>query len=193
MAFVELVTWSYRPDTTAEEDVQDPLEQEKRRNIASRAYGVLDALHTCPGLTAHGSLDRVALRAWVVAARAELAARDRARVGDQQIGQVLASAPSGSDDLLIPEAVRDLLEEISSSDVERGLITGIYNKRGVTSRGLLDGGVQESELAQSFREQAERTREWPRTRKLLKALAESYEADARREDQQAERRHRGLE
>ncbi|MEU5655030.1 hypothetical protein ABZ802_05345 [Streptomyces sp. NPDC047737] len=192
-AFVELVTWAYRPHTPDEEDVQDAVEQEKRRNIASRAYGVLNALHTCPGLAADGSLDRVALRAWVVAARAELDARDRAGVGDQQIGQVLASAPRDSDDLLIPEAVRDLLEEISSSDVERGLRTGIYNKRGVTSRGLLDGGVQESELAQSFREQAEHARAWPRTRKLLKALAESYEADARREDQQAERRHRGLE
>jgi hypothetical protein len=126
-------------------------------------------------------------------ARAELASRDRARVGDVQIGQVLAFAPRDQDDLQVPEAVRDLLEEINSNDLERGLSIGIYNKRGVTSRGLLDGGVQEMELARSFREQAERVRAWPRTRKLLKRLAEPYEADARREDQEAERRHQGLE
>ncbi|SCK05794.1 hypothetical protein [Streptomyces sp. WMMB 322] len=192
-AFVDLVTRSFRPSTNAEEDVEDPVEQENRRNIASRAYDVLRALRTCPGLTADGNLDPVALRTWVMAARAELASRDRARIGDQQIGQVLAFAPCDPDDLQVPEAVRDLLEEINSGDLERGLSIGIYNKRGVTSRGLLDGGVQESELARSFREQAERAREWPRTRKVFKELAESYEADARREDQEAERRHQGLE
>lgn len=192
-AFADLVTWSFRPSTATEEDLTDPVEQENRRNIASRAYGILHTLRTCPGLTAGGSLDRVALRTWVMAARTELAARDRARIGDEQIGQVLASAPRDPDDLQIPEAVRDLLEEINSSDLERGIRIGIYNKRGVTSRGLLDGGVQESELARSFREQAERARAWPRTKKLLNGLAESYEADARREDQEAERRHQGLE
>ncbi|MFE9174335.1 hypothetical protein ACFYNZ_33685 [Streptomyces kebangsaanensis] len=192
-AFADLVTWSFRPSTTAKEDVEDPVEQENRRNIASRAYGVLHSLRTCPGLTADGTLDPVALRTWVMAARAELAARDRARVGDVQIGQVLAFAPRDRDDLQIPEAVRDLLEEINSRDLERGLSIGIYNKRGVTSRGLLDGGTQESELARSFREQAEHAHAWPRTRKLLKGLAESYEAEARREDHEAERRHQGLE
>ncbi|MFC8011042.1 hypothetical protein [Streptomyces cinereoruber] len=192
-AFADLVTWSFRPNTPAGEDVTDPVEQENRRNIASRAYRVLHSLRTCPGLTADGNLDRVVLRTWVMAARAEMADRDRTSVGDVQIGQVLAFAPRDRDGLQVPEAVRDLLEEIRSSDLERGLSIGIYNKRGVTSRGLLDGGAQESELAQSFREQAERARAWPRTRKLLKGIAESYEAEARREDQEAERRHQGLE
>lgn len=192
-AFADLVTWSFHPSTTSEEDTVDAVEQENRRNIANHAYRALHTLRTCPGLTADGTLDPVVLRTWVMAARAELAARDRARVGDVQIGQVLAFAPRDQGDLQVPEAVRDLLEEINSSDLERGLSIGIYNKRGVTSRGLLDGGVQETELARSFREQAERAREWPRTRKLLKGLAESYEADARREDQEAERRHQGLE
>ncbi|PSM42891.1 hypothetical protein C6Y14_11910 [Streptomyces dioscori] len=191
-AFAELVTWAFR-SSTSEEDLGDTVEPENRRNIASRAYRVLSALRRCPGLTADGILDPVVLRTWVITARAELAARDRARAGDVQIGQVLACAPRDQDDLQIPETVRDLLEEINSSDLERGLSIGIYNKRGVTSRGLLDGGAQESELARAFREQAERVRVWPRTRKLLKALAESYEADARREDQEAERRHQGLE
>ncbi|MEW2509058.1 hypothetical protein [Streptomyces sp. NPDC046870] len=192
-AFADLVTWAFRPSTTAEEDAEDPVEQENRRSLASHAYRVLRTLRTCPGLTAGGTLDPVALRTWVMAARAELAARDRARIGDEQIGQVLAFAPRDPDNVQVPEAVRDLLEEINSSDIERGLRIGIFNKRGVTSRGLLDGGVQESELARSFREQAERARAWPRTRKLLKGLAESYEADARREDHEAERRHQGLE
>ncbi|MFF4793616.1 hypothetical protein ACFY2M_28490 [Streptomyces sp. NPDC001276] len=192
-AFADLVTWCFRPSTRAEEDAEDPVEQEKRRSLASHAYRALHSLRICPGLTAEGTLDPVALRAWVMAARAELAARDRAKIGDEQIGEVLAFAPRDPDDSQIPEAVRNLLEEINSSDLERGLRIGIYNKRGVTSRGLLDGGVQESELARSFREQAEHARAWPRTRKLLKGLAESYEADARREDQEAERRHQGLE
>ncbi len=193
IAFADLVTWCFHPSNRAEEDTESPVEQEKRRALALHSYRALHSMHICPGVTAEGTLDPVALHTWVITARTELAARDRAEIGDEQIGEVLAFAPRDPDDSHIPEAVRDLLEEVSSSDLERGLSIGIYNKRGVTSRGLLDGGAQESELARCFREQAERVRAWPRTRKLLKKLAESYEADARREDDKAERRHQGLQ
>lgn len=56
----------------------------------------------------------------------------------------------------------------------------------------MDGGAQEWELRSSFNEEAEDARNWPRSRRILKELAETYEAEARRHDDEAERRQRGI-
>lgn len=190
--FVELVTWCFRPDTSREDESVDPSELERRRDLATRAYEVLSSFHLVPGLSADGVLDGAHLRDWVLRARAALEAADRSKVGDGRIGELLAFVPPSADGSPIHEVTRDLLEEIRSDELDRGLARGIYNKRGVTSRGLLEGGTQEWDIAMTLREQAEAARNWPRTRKLLNGLAESYEAQARYEDEKAERRHQGL-
>jgi len=61
------------------------------------------------------------------------------------------------------------------------------NARGVTSRGVYDGGQQERELAGRYRDWAKATAgSWPRTSRVLRRLAEDYERDAQREDERAE-------
>lgn len=61
------------------------------------------------------------------------------------------------------------------------------NSRGVTSRGVYDGGDQERPLAAQYRVWATAVEAWPRTSRLLRELADDYERDARREDERAER------
>jgi len=190
--FVELVGYVYRPGKESEDTEGDDGEGEQRRLMAGRGYEVLRTWRRCPGVRADGTIDADALRAWATEARERLVARDRLQPGDSEIGQALASAPPDADGLFPPKAVRDLLEDLRSDRIDGGLRMGIFNQRGVTSRGLLDGGVQELELAKGYREQDYSLRAWPRTRKLLRALAEGYERDARREDEEAERRRRGL-
>jgi hypothetical protein len=56
------------------------------------------------------------------------------------------------------------------------------------------GGGQEWGLANKYKAWATKvTDQWPRTAALLRARAESYEAEARREDERAELHRRGLE
>jgi len=66
------------------------------------------------------------------------------------------------------------------------------NRRGVTWRGMTDGGAQDWERAANYRRAALAASEWPRTKKILSRLAERYEQEARREDDEAERVRRGL-
>jgi hypothetical protein len=108
------------------------------------------------------------------------------------IGQALAYAPADAEGLFPPRVVRDLLEDLRADHIERGLEIGIVNRRGMTWRGMTDGGVQEWELAANYRRDALAASEWPRTKKILNGLAEHYEHDARREDDEAERLRRGL-
>jgi hypothetical protein len=192
--FAELVGYLYRrddEDDTALDDAERVV-AEQRRFIAERALEVLRSWRRCPGIGADGTVDLPLLKAWITDGRERLRADGRLRPGDGEIGHVLAFAPPDPDGLFPPHAVRDLLEELRSDRIETGLRNGILNRRGVTSRGLFDGGSQEWQLATSYREQAVVAGAWPRTRRLLHQIADWYESDARTEDQEAERRRRGL-
>ena len=72
--------------------------------------------------------------------------------------------------------------------LETGVHIGAVNQRGVTTRDVYDGGQQERALfAARYRQWAKQTAgSWPRTSRVLRGLAESYEREAQREDAQAE-------
>jgi hypothetical protein len=134
------------------------------------------------------------LKRWVCEARQLLDAAHRLEVGDMYIGDVLASGPAAPDGVRPCIEVRDLLEALQSSNVEDGLRLRLHNNRGVTMRGMLDGGGQELELAAKYREQSEQLADqWPRTAAVLRGLAESYERVARHYEEDAERRRKGFE
>ena len=91
------------------------------------------------------------------------------------------------DDKVWPHrAIRDGLETWKSQEIERGIIIGKLNSRGVTKRAPLDGGKQERALAGSLREDASKVNAWPRTKLMLIGLAEHWEHSAEREDQHVE-------
>jgi hypothetical protein len=190
--FAELVSYVYRRDDRAEDPNGGEVDRERGLDFARRASEVLHTWRRCPGVIDDGTIDPARLRSWVMEARDRLRADDRLGSGDEQLGQVLAFAPNDTDGSFPPAAVRELLEEIRSGRLDNGLAIGIYNKRGVTTRGILEGGTQEWELARSYREQATNFAARPRTRTLLNRLADMYEGDARRLDESAERRHRGI-
>lgn len=192
--FAELVRYLYKPDggdgTGSDEPPADP---EQRREFASRAFSVLRSWRRCPTTGPDGKADLAALLAWVEQARAALAQDDRLGPGDSEIGQALAWAAPDNDGVSPPRAVRDLLEEVRSDRLDNGLEMGIYNRRGVTSRGVFEGGKKESGLAAGYRDAADAAVGWPRTAKLLRHLADSYERDAEQIEGEAEGLRRGLD
>jgi hypothetical protein len=91
-------------------------------------------------------------------------------------------------------AVRALLESLQNDKIEEGLRTEIHNQRGVTTRGLTEGGVQERDLVSRYREEAARlSDEWPRSAAILRYIADDYDREARRNDEDAERFRKGFE
>ncbi len=85
--------------------------------------------------------------------------------------------------------VRDAIEEFGSEDLADGFEIGIRNKRGAYWKAPDEGGSQEREIAKRYFEWAEASKiEWPKTAAALRRIAEQYEADARREDAEAESR-----
>jgi hypothetical protein len=124
---------------------------------------------------------------WVRATRLALSEADRADIGDEMIGQSFAHSPVGEDSAWPAEPVRDLLETIGSRELEHGMVLGRMNSLGVTWRRIYEGGQQERNSATQYREWSRITRpQWPRTARILRELADSYDREARRQDTDAE-------
>jgi hypothetical protein len=197
--FVDLVTRIYRPRKPEEHEEgedEQPTQapDEAAAQIAQNAWRLLNRWNVVPGTQENGDIDPTRLRNWVAAAREQLKALNRAEVGDIHIGNILAASPTDRDGHWPITAIRDLIEDLGSSDIETGFRTAIVNRRGVTSRGLEDGGGQERDLALDFRKEADQLGDrWPRTAGILRAIAESYESDSRRNEADAERFRIGLE
>lgn len=156
--------------------------------LLESAWSILKEWRTLPGVDRDtGDIERERLRAWVLEARRLLRERGRSGVGDLYIGELLSGAPPGSDGIWPAEPVRDLLEELASEGVEQGVATGRLNSREVTVRHRLEGGVQERELAGRYSDWAHKVEaRWPSTGRVLRQMADSYEWEARRHDDEAE-------
>ena len=182
--FADLITWAFkRSDGQAEEAVDD---QTRERRI-TLAYNLVWKLRTLPGLMEDESVDAESLSTWVNETRRLCEECARGDVGDQQIGQVLASAPVGKDGIWPCEPVRDLLDSLASRHVGIGFVIGKSNLRGVTTRSLFAGGQPERSLADKYFDDSARVAaKWPFTAQLLRELAAGYGSEAIREDQQAD-------
>ena len=183
--FVDLIELVFPSDKDIAESPELLPEDQKAR--AENAYHLLKEWKSIPGLGEDGSVDESALLAWVKEARRLCEESGRLRVCDRQIGQVLAHAPSESDGTWPCIPVRDVIDEIDSTDLTGGFESGIFNKRGVFWKSPIEGGNQERGLAQQYTSYAEACAiEWPITAAALRRIAQQYTDDARREDEKAQ-------
>jgi len=160
---------------------------ELEQRLANQAWWVLNGWHGFPGQREDGTLDANTMHSWVTSARFALSECDRADIGDELIGQAFAYSPVGSDGIWPAEPVRELIETIGSRELENGFIIGRLNTRGVTMRGPYDGGEQERQESARYKSWSDLVKlRCPRTARILRGIAESYERDARREDIRAE-------
>lgn len=186
--FTEVIRWAYRRDDGAPEK-EEGLTEEMFRNRAQTGYELLDSWAMIPGTSTSGEIDEAELREWVHTARSQ--SRELARLGpaDCHIGQLLARALPDGEGNWPPLPVRQVLEDVSSGDLESGFTIDIYNSRGVNSRAIEEGGDQERGLEVAYQQAARAiAADWPQTSALLRQIAERFASDARRWDADAKER-----
>jgi hypothetical protein len=187
--FASVISLVYRPaSVSADVDAMDES-NDKSRTMFERAYRLLRDWRRVPG--AEGAvIDGGKLDAWIDTARDACKKIDREDVADQQIGHVLAFSVSDSDGAWPPAPVRALIERQQNPNVERGIFMGLIDKRGPTWRSMTEGGDPERSIAAGYRKQAREARfVSPRTSAMLNRIVEYYEAEARRYDEDNERRN----
>jgi hypothetical protein len=159
---------------------------DERRIRARLGYQLLQSLDKVPGF-ASADHNLHELREWVSGVRQLAKENDRELITDQQIGHILAHAPSDPVDHAWPiTEIRELIEELASTDIELGISIGRFNMRGFFRKNLYDGGQEERGLAAEYRQWASMLRRWPRTSVLLEQMAESWTQSAEQADTRAE-------
>ena len=183
--FFKLLSDAFRAKGDEKEASSD-----ERRSRAEAAYRVFMNWRSIPGTAEDGSLDPARLSSWTREARRLAASSGRAEVGDAVIGRMLAYSPGDPADGAWPHrAVRDLLEQVGSGPTERSILAEQHAKRGVFTKGMDEGGDQERALAaQAFGWAAIIGPHWPRAQRLLRRIAQMWEEEARRADEQSAKR-----
>lgn len=121
-------------------------------NLAKRGYNLLEAVKIISGHNDLGELETERLRKWVTIVCESCEELNRSEVGDLCIGKLLSASAIGKEEIWPSEEVREILEDFQSEDIMRRMCTGVYNSRGVTTRMPSDGGDQERNLAEKYRE-----------------------------------------
>jgi len=180
--FVQAICWTYKRRDGAIDPPEFAVEAERKQAMAERGYKLLDALKRIPGSMEDGTIDMKRLGQWIATVRQSCSALSRSEIADIVIGQLLSSAPIGSDGVWPCEPVRTVMEDIQSEEIMRGAHTGVYNSRGAHMRG--PGGGQERTLADKYRKWAQQIRTSSPfvASELLMSLARTYDAEAARED-----------
>lgn len=188
--FVQAVVWTYKRRGEGEDPQEWKVEPNQAHHLAERGYKLLEALGRIPGHDDFGVLQADKLATWVNAVQKACAELDRLEVADVCIGKLLSGAPMGNDGVWPCEPVRQVLEDMHSKDMINGAHTGLYNSRGVVTRG--EGGNQERELAEKYRVWANALQySHPYlASELLMGMVKSYEHEANREDTEARLRRR---
>lgn len=164
--------------------IEDP---ERRSGLATSARSLFERLSRMPGIGRNGAVDEEELRRWIMETRRLCAEFGRGEVGDEYIGRLLSRAPSGEDGIQPSLPVSKVLEENRSSEIRSGFADGIFHGRGFTVRGVGEGGKQERELVQQYRDWArQRSPDFPFVGSILEHIAADYERRARREDERAQ-------
>jgi hypothetical protein len=123
--FVDLICDVFLPASGERGETSD-----ERRARAGLAYRVLQSMKTVPGF-ASGVEGVQHLRSWISEVRWLAIEADRAAITEQQIGQILAYAPSdGEDDGWPSKSIRDLIEEMASEEMERGIAVCLFQPAG---------------------------------------------------------------
>lgn len=158
--------------------------------VAKSAWRVFHDWRRIPGSDDDGVIDVAAFNDWIDRALTAAGACDRLAVAQSVIGGVLAHAAVDPVDGLWPvAALRDALDRQDLGSLRNGLSCGLFNKRGVVSRDLTEGGGQERALAQTYRAWADGLAgRWWNLAETLRNMAEGYERRGADEDAEAARR-----
>lgn len=180
--YMSILTDVYRKSSAEKEELSD-----EQRVRARAGYRLLSSFKKVPGENV-GDIDFDVLSEWVREVRRLAESLDRKVIGDQYIGRLLAHAPHDKQDGAWPnQKVRELIDEICSEDLDKGIRIERANMRGVYSKAMYEGGKQERALAEQYRAWARAAQNWPRTAFILKEIASGWDSDAERSDIEAKK------
>ena len=186
--FVQVLALVFKRNDGGQDPPEWRIENPKRRDdLAIAAYSLLDQIERIPGTEPEGTVNAEKLLDWIAEARRLCAEHGRVERGDQKIGELLSRAPAEEDGSWPCFPVCEAMERFAFQQIGGGFKSGVFNGRGVHSRGIYEGGAQERELAAKYRNWAkQRAFNYPYVSSVLERIAADYDREAKREDTEVE-------
>lgn len=186
--FVDILKWVFIPkDSKLLEKERIGISDEAIQNRAKQGYQLLHSWKRIPGMDEDGVIDEVFLTSWVEKVRVLSEKVGRLEVADMQIGQVLAQYPE-KDLNWPPDIICSIIETINTKNIKNSFSIALFNKRGSSTRGVFDGGNIERGHADYFKKLGEKHKiKYPIVAEIFLQLAKGYLADAKKQDESAER------
>ena len=178
---VELLSYLYISDN---EDQQEKEPADAERQNAQRAFYLFNQWKMIPGEGENKTLNEEVLGDWVKAVLQKASECGQYKHACSHLGQLFSYFPERAD-----EAVKlfTIVEPIEEKSFYNSYNVGLFNKRGLTSRGPYDGGDIERRNASMFKELYEKYyKRFPRVSKVFKDLSEQYERMAKDIDNEAD-------
>ena len=179
--FVQLLSLIFKRNDDGCDPPEWQVEDEQhRRQLAQRAYGVLERIGRLPGTDQDGRIHEASLLDWISEVRRLCTIHGRIEAGDHRIGSLLSKAPTEEDGSWPCLPVCKALTHFPSSQISDNFRIGVFNSRGAYFRD--SSGEQERELAARYRNWANmREYDFPRVGGILHSIAEDYDRQAERE------------
>lgn len=185
-SFISLIKFFAKPKDDEEmmkKEIKGKSE-EQIKNLANKAWRILNTFNILPGTDENGKINYNKLIKWVKEVIKLGITFKRAYYSKYFIGKLFANAVEK--DSLPPDEICMVFEEIKDKDLEQEFKIGLFNNRGLRSRGIFEGGLEENALAKHFLELSKNIEiSYPRTSKVYKDISKNYEFDAKREDERA--------
>jgi len=188
--FIEVLRLNYKSEIEEEgESDETDFTIEQLQNRAFFAYQLLNSWDRIPGVNEIGEIDFDHLESWIGKSREMAEKEGRLGPADIHIGQMLSKYPEAPEKSWPPNEICKIIQNINSDTINRNFSSATFNKRGGSTRGAFDGGDIERRHAEYFHKLFEQHRsEYPVVARILENLAKSYLEDAKRMDEEAERR-----
>ena len=143
---------------------------------------ILHDFNMIPGKNNDNTIDYEFLKNWVNHSRECTKKEGCLSLCDSYLGTLFANVEE-IEGYFPPIEVCKIIDEINSPDLNESFSVGIFNKRGVFSKRIIEGGNQELELSKKYENYSEKIRvDFPITSNLLKEVSETYGDDSKRED-----------
>jgi transcriptional regulator with XRE-family HTH domain len=186
--FIEMLSMAFKAREDSGVVDREAEDQERASKIATQAYRLLGLWDRIPGTRDDGSIDGEVLKDWIQKARVLAKTAGRDAIADDKIGAMLSASPIGADGTWPAEPIREIIDFFRSKPMIAGFVVGKQNRRGVTTRMPRDGGALERNEAALHRRWATAVAfDYPHTSKALNRIADAYDCEAGRHDEDAAR------
>ena len=179
---VQVMSFLYRSDKDSGNKIEEVSETDRAN--ATRAFYLFNQWKNVPGVRKDNTIDERILTEWLKPVVEKASEKGILRPAYSLLGKLFAQYPEQADEA---EKLFAAIEPIEEKSFFTSYNVGLFNKRGLTSRGPYEGGEIERDNAEHFAMLYEKYKtRYPRVTKVFKDLSEQYARMAKDMDNEAD-------